>query len=164
MMDPGAPPPDRGVWVTVRSPGAADAGAWLHVTASPVLLGRSRQVHVRLPDGAVSAVHARLVRRGDAHFLEDLGSVNGTWVGEVRLRPGTLHAYAGGEPVRIGPFEVALAFAPPTEPALSGAVEGGTEALALELLRGLLGAGAAGGAVPRLELTRPDGSPWIGGW
>ncbi len=43
-------------------------------------IGRLPDCDVVLPDPAVSRRHARIVRRGDAYVLSDLGSTNGTLV------------------------------------------------------------------------------------
>ena len=45
-----------------------------------VLIGRSPECDVLLPDRQVSRRHARVYRVGDRFFIEDLGSKNGTWV------------------------------------------------------------------------------------
>lgn len=57
------------------------------------VLGRQEGNQVRLDDRKASRKHARVYREGDAVFLQDLGSSNGTYVGEdrisrVRLRDG----------------------------------------------------------------------------
>ena len=57
-------------------------------------LGRSGECRVRLEEGLVSRRHARLDVEVDAVYIEDLGSVNGTYVngelltGRRRLGPG----------------------------------------------------------------------------
>lgn len=58
-------------------------------------VGRSPGCGVSLPeDTFVSSVHARVFRRPDGYYVEDLGSTNGTFVGgqrlegPVRLEPG----------------------------------------------------------------------------
>ncbi len=48
--------------------------------ADEVIIGRSPECDIILPDRQVSRRHARIFRRGDQYFLEDLGSKNGTWV------------------------------------------------------------------------------------
>ena len=57
-------------------------------------MGRSPDNDVVLGDPFVSSAHARVVRRADGVFVEDLGSTNGTFVneravGEARLTPET---------------------------------------------------------------------------
>lgn len=57
-------------------------------------MGRSSASDLPLDDPFVSATHARVGRRDDVTFVEDLGSTNGTFVNERRvteeqLRPGS---------------------------------------------------------------------------
>jgi hypothetical protein len=59
-----------------------------------VVIGRTGQCQVTIPDSTVSRMHARLYADGQAVYLEDLGSANGTFVdgervmGAVRLADG----------------------------------------------------------------------------
>lgn len=67
---------------------------------APVLLGRSPETTVPLGDDYASGRHARLFPQGSRWFLEDLGSTNGTFVGQQRLtRAVPLDA---GTPFRVG--------------------------------------------------------------
>ena len=53
-----------------------------------------------LDDDYSSSRHARLFPQGDQWFVEDLGSTNGTFVGEQRVdRPTPVPT---GTPVRVG--------------------------------------------------------------
>ncbi len=45
-----------------------------------VIIGRSPDCDIILPDRQVSRRHARVFRRGDRYYIEDLHSKNGTWV------------------------------------------------------------------------------------
>ena len=45
-----------------------------------VMIGRSPASDLVLDDPYVSQTHARVVPRGQLHFVEDLGSTNGTFV------------------------------------------------------------------------------------
>ncbi|MGX5359545.1 FHA domain-containing protein FhaB/FipA [Kocuria sp. KH4] len=68
--------------------------------SAPVLLGRSPEATVPLGDDYASGRHARLFPQGSRWFLEDLGSTNGTFVGQQRLsRAVPLDA---GTPFRVG--------------------------------------------------------------
>ncbi len=59
-----------------------------------VTIGRSRESDIFLPDQWLSRHHAEIVRKGDAFFVHDLGSKNGTLLngepvaGERALRDG----------------------------------------------------------------------------
>lgn len=67
---------------------------------APVLLGRSPETTVPLGDDYASGRHARLFPQGSRWFLEDLGSTNGTFVGQQQLtRAVPLDA---GTPFRVG--------------------------------------------------------------
>ncbi len=77
---------------------AVTRGPWLEVVAGmdgppggfslsgPLLFGRAADCTVRLPDPFVSSHHARLIPDPSGPLLEDLGSRNGTWIGEERLQ------------------------------------------------------------------------------
>src|SRR6185436_10956368 len=64
------------------------------------LLGRDEDCVVALPSGKVSRRHARIrLTKGEA-LLEDLGSKNGTYVGDRRVEGPT--ALADGDEIRLG--------------------------------------------------------------
>ncbi len=50
----------------------------------------------------VSRRHARIVRRGEEFFLEDLGSVNGTFLNRTKLAAHTPTAFFDGDEIRLG--------------------------------------------------------------
>ena len=59
------------------------------------LVGRSPTADTQVPSRSVSGEHAVFLWTGEGWQLKDLGSRNGTWVGEQQLTPGepvTLHA------------------------------------------------------------------------
>jgi DNA-binding winged helix-turn-helix (wHTH) protein len=64
------------------------------------VLGRDEGAAVRAEGGGVSRQHARLAIEGDVATLEDLGSKNGTFVGDERLAsPRVLRE---GDEIRLG--------------------------------------------------------------
>jgi pSer/pThr/pTyr-binding forkhead associated (FHA) protein len=65
-----------------------------------VQIGRSEACQLRLDDTYASAFHARLFRRDDAWFLEDLGSTNGTFLNQRRVTEAV--PVTVGDRVRIG--------------------------------------------------------------
>jgi hypothetical protein len=72
----------------------------------PVLKGRTRigredDNHIVLDDERVSSHHALITVREEVYWLEDLGSTNGTFVGED-VRVMEPHALGDGESFRIG--------------------------------------------------------------
>ncbi|NEO87078.1 MAG: FHA domain-containing protein [Spirulina sp. SIO3F2] len=55
------------------------------------------------PDSAiVSRVHADLRVEGDAYYLEDMGSSNGTYVNHTPLMPGNRHRLRPGDRIALG--------------------------------------------------------------
>ncbi|HEX2660857.1 MAG TPA: FHA domain-containing protein [Polyangia bacterium] len=73
-----------------------------------LIVGRRADVAVSLPFASVSARHARLFR-GDTErewWIEDLGSVNGTWVDETRAAPGQPVPLRAGQRLRVGTIEL----------------------------------------------------------
>ena len=63
-------------------------------------IGRSDACQLRLDDTYASAFHARLFRRDEGWFLEDLGSTNGTFLNQRRVTEAV--PVAVGDRVRIG--------------------------------------------------------------
>ena len=51
----------------------------------PILLGRGTDAAIRLNDDYVSTRHTRFATNGDQWFVEDLGSTNGTYIGNQRV-------------------------------------------------------------------------------
>ena len=66
-------------------------------------IGRGETNEVRIDDPLASRNHARLyVNVGEGMFLEDLGSINGTRVKDLLVKPGDRVAVAAGETISIG--------------------------------------------------------------
>jgi DNA-binding NtrC family response regulator len=66
-------------------------------------IGRGETSEVRIDDPLASRTHARLyVNVGEGMFLEDLGSINGTRVKDLLVKPGDRVAVAAGETISIG--------------------------------------------------------------
>ncbi len=70
---------------------------WL--LAETVVIGRSSSSDITLDQDAVSRSHAKIQRRALVFLLSDLGSTNGTFVGD---RPVVEHILEDGDRVRIG--------------------------------------------------------------
>src|ERR671922_1886053 len=85
------------------------AGQRLELSA-PLVLGREEGADVVVDDPEMSRRHAALRPAGDAVEVEDMGSLNGTWVngariqGRVRLAP--------GDTVQLGASQLELVPAP----------------------------------------------------
>ncbi|MCL2424270.1 MAG: FHA domain-containing protein [Micrococcales bacterium] len=61
-------------------------GTIVPLGAAPVLLGRAPGCTLILDDDYSSSRHARLYPQGEEWFVEDLGSTNGTYLGEHRVQ------------------------------------------------------------------------------
>ena len=73
---------------------------------APILIGRGSDAAIRLDDDYVSTRHARIAVSGDQWFVEDLGSTNGTYIGNARItQPTTLTL---GTQVRVGKTVIEL--------------------------------------------------------
>ena len=53
-------------------------------------------------NAGVSRRHVRVLRQPDGYYLEDLGSINGTFLNRRRLSPGTPTELKDGDEVRLG--------------------------------------------------------------
>jgi pSer/pThr/pTyr-binding forkhead associated (FHA) protein len=78
----------------------AGAGRTFALGDQPVTIGRGSGATVVVDDTYVSTLHARLVPRGDAWVVEDLGSTNGTFLDGRRVAAPT--PVPLGTPLRIG--------------------------------------------------------------
>jgi hypothetical protein len=88
--------------VTLAVVSGAEPGKLYRVETPRLTLGRAGEgakAIVQLADSEVSRMHAVLTCDGEAFELQDLGSTNGTWVGEERIRSAPLEP--GGE-FRVG--------------------------------------------------------------
>ena len=54
-----------------------------------VTIGRSSSSDLAIDDSFVSHMHARILRRGQYYFIEDLGSTNGTFLNDEQVRTRT---------------------------------------------------------------------------
>ncbi|MBI5537781.1 MAG: sigma 54-dependent Fis family transcriptional regulator [Deltaproteobacteria bacterium] len=75
--------PTRGGKLVVRSGPAK--GTTVDIGIEPVLTGRNASCHLVLQDPKVSSIHGEFVATERGVRVRDLGSRNGTWVGEVRI-------------------------------------------------------------------------------
>jgi HPt (histidine-containing phosphotransfer) domain-containing protein len=63
------------------------------------LIGRGLECAIRTDDAMVSRRHARIIARGSAYVVEDLGSANGIFFQEQRVPE---HTFTNGDAVRCG--------------------------------------------------------------
>lgn len=95
--------------VDALSPGSAllivhsgpNAGARFLLDVDVTTAGRSVSGDIFLDDVTVSREHAQFIRDGEAFYVRDSGSLNGTYVNHERL---TNTALADGDEVQIGKY------------------------------------------------------------
>ena len=75
-------------------------GTSLPLRDSGVLIGRNPECTLVLDDEFASGRHARILRAEDGWYVEDLGSTNGTFVGQYRV--GDPVPVETGTSIRIG--------------------------------------------------------------
>jgi hypothetical protein len=85
----------------------------------PLVIGRKGKL--RIDDRQISRQHARVVRRDDAWYVEDLGSKNGTFINQVRVT--RTERVEPGDTIRIGNTSMIVRQTPPPSalPALAPA-------------------------------------------
>ena len=93
---------EEGAALVIRS-GGGRAGESFALGEDRVSIGRSPDAGVFLDDVTVSRNHALLVRRRDGLYIDDLGSLNGTYVNRHRIES---HLLADGDEIQIGKFKL----------------------------------------------------------
>ena len=88
--------------LVVRS-GGGIAGQTFHPPEGKTLIGRSPECQIFLDDVTVSRNHAVLVAREGGYVVEDLGSLNGTFVNRRRIDSARLQ---GGDELQIGKYRM----------------------------------------------------------
>ena len=84
----------------------SNAGETVPLSGETITLGRGGDSTIRLDDDYVSTRHARFVTNGEEWFIEDMGSTNGTYIGNTRVTRAT--AITAGTSVRLGKTVVEL--------------------------------------------------------
>jgi len=88
--------------LVIRS-GGGRVGQSFPLSGERVTIGRSPDADVFLDDVTVSRDHAVLVHRGGAWFLDDSGSLNGTYVNRSRIDS---HRLADGDELQVGKYKL----------------------------------------------------------
>jgi pSer/pThr/pTyr-binding forkhead associated (FHA) protein len=83
--------------------GGGRVGESFPVNGERMSIGRRPDSEVFLDDITVSRDHALLIRRGDYWFLDDMGSLNGTYVNRARIDS---HRLQEGDEVQIGKYKL----------------------------------------------------------
>jgi pSer/pThr/pTyr-binding forkhead associated (FHA) protein len=92
----------EGAALVIRA-GGGRAGETFDVAGERMAIGRSPEAEVFLDDVTVSRNHALLVRRRDGLYIDDLGSLNGTYVNRRRIES---HRLADGDELQVGKYKL----------------------------------------------------------
>ncbi len=92
----------EGASLAIRA-GGGRAGEMFPVTGERMAIGRSPEADVFLDDVTVSRNHALLVRRRDGVYIDDLGSLNGTYVNRRRIES---HRLVDGDELQVGKYKL----------------------------------------------------------
>ena len=94
----------RGAALVIRA-GGGRAGESFALEGDRLSVGRRPDSDVFLDDVTVSRDHALIVRRGNDYYLDDCGSLNGTYVNRKRIDS---HRLADGDELQIGKYKLAF--------------------------------------------------------
>jgi pSer/pThr/pTyr-binding forkhead associated (FHA) protein len=92
----------HGPALVIRAGGGRE-GESFAVDGERMAIGRRPECEVFLDDITVSRDHALLIRRGDQWYLDDCGSLNGTYVNRSRIESQQLQE---GDEVQIGKYKL----------------------------------------------------------
>jgi pSer/pThr/pTyr-binding forkhead associated (FHA) protein len=95
---------DRGATLVIRA-GGGRAGESFALTEARLTVGRRPDSDVFLDDVTVSRDHAVVVRRGEDYYLDDCGSLNGTYINRERIESQRL---SDGDELQIGKYKLAF--------------------------------------------------------
>jgi pSer/pThr/pTyr-binding forkhead associated (FHA) protein len=91
-----------GAALVIRS-GGGRAGESFTIDQDRMSIGRTPDAAVFLDDVTVSRNHALLVHRQDGYYIDDLGSLNGTYVNRRRIES---HKLADGDEIQVGKYKL----------------------------------------------------------
>ncbi len=92
----------QGAALVIRA-GGGRVGESFALQDDRVTIGRRPDCAVFLDDVTVSRDHALIVRRGGAWHLDDLGSLNGTYVNRHRIET---HRLVDGDELQVGKYKL----------------------------------------------------------
>jgi FHA domain/zinc-ribbon domain len=92
----------EGAAVVIRA-GGGRVGESFALDHDRMTIGRRPDSDVFLDDVTVSRDHALLVKRGGDYYLDDLGSLNGTYVNRHRIES---HRLEDGDELQVGKFKL----------------------------------------------------------
>ncbi|HTY95930.1 MAG TPA: FHA domain-containing protein [Solirubrobacteraceae bacterium] len=93
---------ERGPAFVIRA-GGGRVGESFPVNGERMSIGRRPDSEVFLDDITVSRDHALLIHRGEDWYLDDCGSLNGTYVNRSRIES---HQLQEGDEVQIGKYKL----------------------------------------------------------
>jgi hypothetical protein len=93
-----------GAALVIRA-GGGRAGESFALEKDRLTIGRRPDCDIFLDDVTVSRDHAILVHRGSDYYLDDCGSLNGTYVNRSRIES---HRLADGDELQIGKYKLAF--------------------------------------------------------
>ena len=94
----------RGAALVIRA-GGGRAGESFPLDSERLSVGRRPECDVFLDDVTVSRDHALIVHRGSDWYLDDCGSLNGTYVNRRRIES---HRLVDGDELQIGKYKLAF--------------------------------------------------------
>ncbi len=94
----------RGPALVIRAGGGRE-GETFPLEKDRLTVGRRPESDIFLDDVTVSRDHAILVRRGEDYYLDDCGSLNGTYINRSRIESQRL---GHGDELQIGKYKVAF--------------------------------------------------------
>jgi pSer/pThr/pTyr-binding forkhead associated (FHA) protein len=92
----------EGATLVIRS-GGGRSGEAFNIGGERMTIGRSPDAEIFLDDVTVSRNHALLVRRRDGLYVDDLGSLNGTYVNRRRIES---HRLQNGDELQVGKYKL----------------------------------------------------------
>jgi hypothetical protein len=93
-----------GAALVIRA-GGGRSGESFPIEGERMTVGRRPDSNVFLDDVTVSRDHALIVRRGEDYYLDDCGSLNGTYVNRHRIES---HRLADGDELQVGKYKLAF--------------------------------------------------------
>lgn len=94
----------EGAALVIRA-GGGRVGESFALSGERMTIGRRPDSDIFLDDVTVSRDHALLVKRGDDYYLDDLGSLNGTYVNRHRIDSQRLE---DADELQVGKFKLAF--------------------------------------------------------
>lgn len=93
---------EEGAALVIRA-GGGRSGESFVINQERTSIGRTPDAPIFLDDVTVSRNHALLVRRREGLYVDDLGSLNGTYVNRKRIES---HLLEDGDEIQIGKFRI----------------------------------------------------------